>query len=63
MRKQYSNAEHVTADVEHGMLLLQVARQLDNDTDRQRILDGTKMSLAIDRTFREFLATLVEKHA
>ena len=63
MRKQYSNAEHVTADVEHGMLLLQVARQVDNDTDRQRILDGTKMSLAIDRIFRDFLASLVEKHA
>jgi hypothetical protein len=63
MKKQYSNAEHVTADVEHGLLLLQVARQADSDADRQRILDGTNKSFAIDRTFRNYLASLVEKHA
>lgn len=63
MKKQYSNAEHVTADVEHGMLLLQVARRIDSDTDRQRILDGTMKSFAIDRVFRNYLASLVEKHA
>lgn len=63
MKKQYSNAEHVVADVEHGLLLLKVAREVDSEADRQRILDGTKKSFAIDRTFRDYLASLVEQYA
>ena len=63
MRKQYSNAEHVTADVEHGLLLLKVAREATTDAERQLILSGTKKSFAIDRTFRNYLASLVEKYA
>jgi hypothetical protein len=63
MSKQYSNAEHVVADVEHGLLLLKVAREAENDTQRQLILDGTNKSFAIDRIFRSYLASLVEKYA
>lgn len=63
MKKQYSNAEHVTADVEHGLLLLKVAREVTTDAERQLILDGTKKSFAIDRVFRNYLASLVEKYA
>lgn len=63
MKKQYSNAEHVVADVEHGLLLLKVAREAETDSERQLILDGTKKSFAIDRIFRNYLASLVEKHA
>jgi pyrroloquinoline quinone (PQQ) biosynthesis protein C len=63
MRKQYSNAEHVTADVTHGLLLLDISRELDDDADRRRVLDGAKKSWKIDRTFRNFMASLVEKYA
>ena len=63
MKKQYSNAEHVTADVEHGLLLLKVAREATTDAERQLILSGTQKSFAIDRIFRNYLASLVEKHA
>lgn len=63
MKKQYSNSEHVIADVEHGLLLLKVAREVETDAERELILSGTRKSFAIDRIFRSYLASLVEKYA
>jgi hypothetical protein len=64
MKKQYSNAEHVEADVEHGKLIIDLAR-LYGDTQEARdlIVSGTKKSFAIERAFRGFTAMLIEKHA
>jgi hypothetical protein len=64
MRKQYSNAEHVEADVEHGKLIIDLARMYgDTQEGRDLIISGTKKSFAIERAFRGFTATLIEKHA
>lgn len=64
MRKQYSNAEHVEADVEHGKLIIQLARMYGEDAQaRELIISGTKKSFAIERAFRGFTATLLEAHA
>jgi Iron-containing redox enzyme len=64
MRKQYSNAEHVEADVEHGKLIIDLARMYgDTQEGRDLIVSGTKKSFAIERAFRGFTATLIEKHA
>jgi len=64
MKKQYSNAEHVEADVEHGKLIIALARQYgDSQQARDLIISGTKKSFAIERAFRGFTATLLEKHA
>jgi pyrroloquinoline quinone (PQQ) biosynthesis protein C len=64
MRKQYSNAEHVEADMEHGKLIIQLARMYgDTQEHRDLIVSGTEKSFAIERAFRGFTATLIEKHA
>ena len=64
MSKQYSNAEHVTADVEHGAMLLQVV-DIHGDTDEKRaqILSGAKKSWTIERVFRGFTGVLLEQYA
>jgi hypothetical protein len=63
MRKQYSNAEHVEADVEHGKLIIDLARMYgDTQEGRDLIISGTRKSFAIERAFRGFTATLIEKH-
>lgn len=64
MRKQYSNAEHVEADVEHGQLILDLAKTYgDTREGRELMLSGAKKSLAIERVFRGFTATIIEKYA
>ena len=64
MRKQYSNAEHVEPDMEHGKLIIQLARIYgDTQEHRDLIIRGTQKSFAIERAFRGFTATLIEKHA
>lgn len=64
MRKQYSNAEHVEADKEHGLLLLAVAKLYGDDAEaRELLLSGARKSWAIDRVFRGFLSGIVEKYA
>jgi hypothetical protein len=64
MKKQYSNAEHVEADVEHGKLIITLARMYgDSQEARDLIISGTKKSFAIERAFRGFTATLIEKYA
>ncbi|HET9148850.1 MAG TPA: iron-containing redox enzyme family protein [Alphaproteobacteria bacterium] len=64
MRKQYSNAEHTVADVEHGKLVIDLARLYgDSAESRELILSGSRKSLAIERAFRGFTATILEKYA
>ena len=64
MSKQYSNAEHVTADVEHGALLLNVVDMYgDTDAAREQILSGARKSWAIERVFRGFTGQILEQHA
>jgi pyrroloquinoline quinone (PQQ) biosynthesis protein C len=64
MKKQYSNAEHVEADVEHGKLIIELARKYGNTAEaREQIISGTEKSFAIERAFRGFTATLIEKYA
>lgn len=64
MRKQYSNAEHVTADVEHGALLIKIAEMYgDSEEALSLIRSGAVKSWAIDRVFRDFLGGLLEQHA
>jgi hypothetical protein len=64
LKKQYSNAEHIEADVEHGQFVLDLARSYGHTQEaRDLILSGAKKSLAIERVFRGFTATILEKYA
>ncbi len=64
MKKQYSNEEHVEADKAHAQMLMQVAEMYcDSDAARAQIVSGCKKSWAIDRVFRGFLGSLMEKYA
>lgn len=64
MSKQYSNAEHIEVDVEHGQFILDLARTYGETQEaRDLILSGAKKSLAIERVFRGFTATILEKYA
>ena len=61
LRQQINNAEHVTADVEHGQLLLGVAREhCRTEEERQALLRGARESLMIDRAFREQLVNMMD---
>jgi hypothetical protein len=61
LRKQINNAEHVVMDVEHGHLLLQVARKYaKSEAERRAIINGAKASLLIDRVYRNHLAEMLE---
>jgi hypothetical protein len=61
LRKQINNAEHVVMDVEHGLLLLRVARKYaKTEAERRAILDGAKASLLVDRVYRNHLAEMLE---
>lgn len=61
LRRQLNNAEHMTADVEHGRLLLEVAREHCRTGEHQRaLLRGARESLVIDRACREQLANMME---
>ena len=64
MKKQYSNEEHVTADVAHGELLITIGRMYgDTKEGRDLIMSGAVKSWTIDRVFRDFLAGVLEKNA
>lgn len=64
MKKQYSNEEHVTADVAHGELLISIGRAYGDTAEaRALIMSGAKKSWAIDRVFRDFLAGVLEASA
>ena len=61
LRRQINNAEHVVMDVEHGHLLLQVARKhAKSEAERRAIINGAKASLLIDRVYRNHLAEMLE---
>jgi hypothetical protein len=63
LKKQYSNAEHIEADVEHGQFILDLARQYGEAQEaRDLILSGAQKSLAIERVFRGFTAMILEKY-
>jgi len=64
LSRQHSNAEHITADVEHGALLLKLVDLYgDSDDARAKILSGATKSWTIERVFRGFTGTLIERHA
>ena len=57
IKKQINTAEHVTMDVEHAHLLLQVARRhAGTEAARRSLLRGARESLLIDRVYRGHLA-------
>ena len=61
LKRQINNAEHVTADVEHGRLLLAVAREhCHTEEEQQALLRGARESLMIDRAYREQLVNMME---
>ena len=61
LKRQINNAEHVTADVEHGQLLLMVAREhCHTPEEQQALLRGARESLVIDRAYREQLVNMME---
>lgn len=61
LKKQINNAEHVEADVAHGHLLLDVARDhCQTEADQQAMIRGARESLMIDRAYREMLANMLE---
>jgi hypothetical protein len=60
VKKQINNAEHVTMDVEHAHLLMQVARQhATTEAARNSLLRGARESLLIDRVYRGQLADML----
>jgi hypothetical protein len=60
VKKQINNAEHVTMDVEHAHLLLQVARRHATTAPaRAALLRGARESLLIDRVYRGHLADML----
>jgi pyrroloquinoline quinone (PQQ) biosynthesis protein C len=62
MKKQYSNEEHVEADIAHGELLIQIGHMYGNSAEaRAMIMNGAIKSWQIDRVFRDSLASLLEK--
>jgi hypothetical protein len=57
MKQQVNNAEHMVADIAHGQLLLDVAREYATTAeDRAAVLRGAADSLLIDRVFWGHLA-------
>jgi len=61
LKRQINNAEHVEADVAHGHLLLDVAREhCKTEEAHEALLRGARESLMIDRAYREQLANLLE---
>ncbi len=64
MKKQYSNEEHVTADIAHGELLITIGRMYGDSAEaRDLIMNGAMKSWAIDRTYRAFLAGVLESNS
>jgi hypothetical protein len=48
-------------DVEHGQLLMKVARKYaKTEPERRAIIKGAKESLLIDRVYRDHLAEMLE---
>ncbi|MDX1483235.1 MAG: iron-containing redox enzyme family protein [Alphaproteobacteria bacterium] len=61
LKSQPSNAEHMVADMEHGRLLMVVARNHARTPEAQEhILDGLRRSWALDRVWKGQLADMLE---
>ncbi len=61
MKDQASNAEHMVADIEHGRLLMIVARgHACTPEAQERVLEGLRKSWAIERVWKGQLADLLE---
>lgn len=59
--RQQSNAEHMVAEIEHAHLLMRVAKDHGRSADAQdQILRGARMSLAIDRVYKDALAAAMQ---
>jgi pyrroloquinoline quinone (PQQ) biosynthesis protein C len=57
LKKQHSNAEHMTAEIEHAHLLLKVTENyVHTNEDVEAVLRGARDSLAIDRVYKNALA-------
>ena len=64
MKKQYSNEEHMVAEIEHAQMLMRAAKLYgETPEDREQLLEGAKKTWAIDRIFRGFLGQLLENYA
>lgn len=61
LNRQPSFKEHMVADVAHAHIMMVVAeRHADSELARQQMLEGAKESWAIDRIYRDNLASLME---
>jgi pyrroloquinoline quinone (PQQ) biosynthesis protein C len=61
LKAQASNAEHMVADIEHGRLLMVVARVHARTPEAQeRVLEGLRQSWAIERVWKGQLAEMLE---
>jgi len=61
LKRQQSNAEHMTAEIEHAHLLLKVAEKyVVTQQDEDEVLAGARDSLAIDRVYKDALAAAME---
>lgn len=61
IERQDSFKEHMVADIEHAHLLMKVARDhAKTDAERELILEGVRESWAIDRVFRDSLASMMD---
>ena len=59
-KKQTSNVEHMSADVKHAHMLMQVAEEFAiSDHEIQLILEGARQSWKIDRIWKGHLADLL----
>lgn len=59
-KKQASNVEHMSADVKHAHMLMQVAEEFAiGDHEIQLILEGARQSWRIDRIWKGHLADLL----
>ncbi len=59
--RQQSNAEHMVAEIEHAHLLMRVAKDHGRSAEAQeQILQGARLSLAIDRVYKNALAVAME---
>ncbi len=64
LKKQLSNHEHMMAEIEHAQMLMRAAKLFgQTPEDREQLLEGAKKTWAVDRVFRDFLGSLMEKYA
>jgi pyrroloquinoline quinone (PQQ) biosynthesis protein C len=62
IKEQHSDAEHMVADVEHGHLMMTVARKYALTKDAQeQMIEGAAESLKLERVFKGAIALAYEK--